>query len=64
MGFSNRLLVTPGLTGFAQVCGGYDLKPEEKILYDMKYIENQSVRMDLACILKTICVIISGSGAR
>lgn len=64
VGFSNRLLVTPGLTGFAQVCGGYDLKPEEKILYDMKYIENQSVRMDLACILKTICVIISGSGAR
>lgn len=64
VGFSNRLLVTPGLTGFAQVCGGYDLKPEEKILYDMKYIENQSIRMDLACILKTICVIISGSGAR
>lgn len=64
VGFSNRLLVTPGLTGFAQVCGGYDLKPEEKILYDMKYIENQSICMDLACILKTICVIISGSGAR
>ena len=30
-GFSNRLLVTPGLTGYAQVNGGYSLKPEEKI---------------------------------
>lgn len=29
-GFSNRLLVTPGLTGYAQVNGGYSLKPEEK----------------------------------
>ena len=32
-GFSNRLEVMPGLTGYAQVNGGYDLTPEEKILY-------------------------------
>lgn len=30
-GFSNRLLVTPGLTGYAQVNGGYSLKPEERL---------------------------------
>lgn len=29
-GFSNRLMVVPGLTGHAQVNGGYSLKPEEK----------------------------------
>ena len=40
VGFSNRLAVTPGLTGYAQVNGGYSLKPEEKIVYDMEYIEN------------------------
>ena len=35
-GFSNRMMVTPGLTGWAQVNGGYDLRPEEKIVYDME----------------------------
>ena len=64
VGFSYRLLVTPGLTGYAQINGGYDLKPEEKIVYDMKYIENRSVRMDLMCIVRTIRVIFSGDGAR
>lgn len=64
LGFSNRLLVTPGLTGYAQVNGGYSLKPEEKIIYDMEYIQHRSIRMDLACILQTIGVIFSGDGAR
>lgn len=63
-GFSNRLLVMPGLTGYAQVNGGYSLKPEEKIIYDMEYIQHRSIRMDLACILRTIGVIFSGDGAR
>ncbi|MBQ8623917.1 MAG: sugar transferase [Oscillospiraceae bacterium] len=63
-GFHNRLLVQPGLTGHAQVNGGYDLKPEEKILYDMEYIKNRSFRMDLQCILKTVSVIFSHRGAR
>lgn len=51
-GFSNRLMVVPGLTGHAQVNGGYSLKPEEKIIYDMEYIEKRSIWMDLACIGK------------
>lgn len=63
-GFSNRLMVTPGLTGYAQVNGGYSLKPEEKIIYDMEYIENRSVRMDLACIIKTIRVVLCGDSAK
>ena len=63
-GFSNRLAVTPGLTGHAQVNGGYDLLPEEKIIYDMEYIEKRSIRMDMLCILKTIRVILFGDGAR
>lgn len=64
VGFSNRLAVIPGLTGYAQVNGGYELKPEEKIIYDMEYIENRSVKMDLICILKTFAVVFSGNGAR
>ncbi len=64
VGFSNRLLVTPGLTGYAQVNGGYTLRPEQKIKYDMEYIENQSIKMDLSCMMKTVRVVLTGNGAR
>ena len=63
-GFSNRLLVTPGLTGYAQVNGGYSLKPEEKIIYDMEYIKRQSVLLDMQCLLKTVHTVFSRDGAR
>ena len=63
-GFSRRLAVTPGLTGYAQVNGGYSLPPEEKIIYDMYYIRNQSLRMDLHCLVKTVRVVFTGNGAR
>lgn len=63
-GFRNRLVVRPGLTGWAQVSGGYDLQPEEKIVYDMEYIANMSVRMDLRCMVRTVRLIFTHEGAR
>lgn len=63
-GFRNRLVVRPGLTGWAQVSGGYDLLPEEKIVYDMEYISKMSVGMDLRCIVKTVRLIFTHEGAR
>ena len=63
-GFRNRLAVRPGLTGWAQVNGGYDLSPEEKIVYDMEYIKGRSIRMDLACIFKTVRLVFTHEGAR
>lgn len=63
-GFSNRLAVRPGLTGLAQVNGGYDLRPEKKIVYDMEYIRNQSFLLDLECILKTVKLVFTHEGAR
>lgn len=63
-GFRNRLVVRPGLTGWAQVSGGYDLKPEEKIVYDMEYIANMSVRMDLRCMVRTLRLVFTHEGAR
>lgn len=63
-GFSNRLAVKPGLTGYAQVNGGYDLLPEEKIRWDMHYIENRSMWMDVKCILKTVNLVFTHKGAR
>jgi len=41
-----------------------ELLPEEKIVYDMEYIQNRSLGMDLQCILKTIQVIFTHKGAR
>lgn len=63
-GFSRRLEVLPGLTGWAQVNGGYDLKPEEKLRYDMEYIRDQSLLLDIKCILLTAKTLLTGEGSR
>ncbi len=63
-GFKQRLYVTPGLTGLAQVNGGYDLKPEEKIVLDIDYIENRNLWLDIKIIFKTVGIVFSHKGAR
>lgn len=63
-GFSQRLTVKPGLSGLAQVNGGYELLPEEKIVYDIEYIKTRSALLDLKIILKTILVLLTHEGAR
>ena len=63
-GFTRRLLVKPGLTGWAQVNGGYEITPEEKLKLDLYYIDNLSLSLDFKIILKTIKVVITGDGAR
>lgn len=62
--FLRRLQVKPGLTGWAQVNGGYDLCPQKKLVYDLYYIENWSLGLFLRTLFLTVRVIISGSGAR
>ena len=62
--FRQRLQVKPGLTGLAQVNGGYDLLPEEKLVYDLQYIEKQSLWMGIACMVKTVRLIFTHEGAR
>ena len=63
-GFSQRLQVTPGITGWAQINGGYELLPEEKILFDMEYIRHRSVMFDIRCLLGTVRVVFRRDGAR
>lgn len=63
-GFEYRLLIMPGLTGHAQVNGGYELKPEEKIIYDMEYIENRSFKMDFKILCQTVGVVFGRKGAK
>nr|WP_234293332.1 exopolysaccharide biosynthesis polyprenyl glycosylphosphotransferase [Fictibacillus sp. FJAT-27399] len=63
-GFNNRLAVKPGITGWAQVNGGYDITPKEKLLLDMYYIQNLSMLIDCKILVKTIKVVFTGDGAR
>ncbi len=63
--YKRRLLVKPGLTGWAQVKHKYDEDIEDvknKLNYDLFYIENISVRMDLKILFRTIFVVILGKG--
>jgi exopolysaccharide biosynthesis polyprenyl glycosylphosphotransferase len=62
--FKDRLLVKPGLTGWAQVNGGYDITPKEKLDLDLYYIRNQSMALDMKIVFRTVWVVLSGNGAR
>ncbi len=62
--FPKRLEVKPGLTGWAQVNGGYEITPEEKLRLDLFYIENRRFLLDVKIVLRTIQIIFTGEGAR
>lgn len=63
--YSRRLLVRPGITGWAQVRHRYDRSLEdvkEKIKYDLFYLENMSITLDLKILFRTILVALTGRG--
>jgi exopolysaccharide biosynthesis polyprenyl glycosylphosphotransferase len=63
--YTRRLRVRPGITGWAQVKGEYDQTIEDvkkKIEFDLFYLENMSLRMDLKIILNTVYVVLLGKG--
>lgn len=63
--YHRRLLVRPGLTGWAQIRGNYDNSLDDvgsKLKNDLFYIENMSIRLDLKILLLTIKVMLSGKG--
>jgi sugar transferase (PEP-CTERM system associated) len=65
--YSQRFSVKPGVTGWAQVSYGYGASVEdavEKLNYDLFYIKNMSIFMDLIIILRTIKIVLFGKGAR
>jgi len=58
-----RLLVKPGITGWAVVHGRNLLSWEERIKYDVWYVENWSLWLDFKILFKTISLIIFRRGA-
>jgi len=65
--YSQRHLVKPGLTGWAQVCYRYGASRDDalqKLQYDLYYIKNQSLTLDVIIVLETIKTILFGRGAR
>lgn len=59
-----RLMVTPGLSGWAQVHGGYELLPCEKWKKDYEYIEQRDFKMYFKIFYLTIKTVLTGDGAR
>ena len=63
--YKRRLLVKPGITGWAQVKHKYDESIEDvktKLKYDLFYIENMSIRMDLKILFRTVFTVLLGKG--
>ena len=58
-----RLSVQPGLTGLAQVHGFYDTSAEEKLRYDLAYLSNVSVLLDLRVIWLTLRASLAGGSS-
>ena len=64
--YRERMLVKPGLTGWDQISGEYHSPSREdtlkKLQYDLFYIKNRSLYLDLSIILKTIATVLSRAG--
>jgi sugar transferase (PEP-CTERM system associated) len=65
--YEMRHMMRPGLSGWAQVRYQYGSSVEdahEKLRYDLYYIKNYSLFLDLTILLETTKVVVFGSGAR
>jgi len=65
--YTLRHTIAPGLTGWAQVmftyCGTIE-ESKEKLQYDLFYIKNMSVKLDLLILFRTVKIVLLGRGAR
>jgi lipopolysaccharide/colanic/teichoic acid biosynthesis glycosyltransferase len=58
-----RLKVKPGITGLWQIQGRSEAPFHDWIRYDVFYVKNQSLWMDIKIVFKTIKVVLKKSGA-
>ncbi len=65
--YTHRHRVKPGITGWAQLCYPYGASVEdakEKLQYDLYYLKNHSILLDLIILTQTVEVVLVGEGAR
>ena len=65
--YALRHTVKPGVTGWAQVRHEYGASIEdslEKLQYDLYYVKNHSLFLDIQVLVETVGVVLSGKGAR
>ena len=61
-GYAERFAAPPGLTGLAQVNGEYHSTPENKLRYDLAYIANRSLWLDLSILVRTVRIVLTSQG--
>ena len=61
--FTERLKVRGGLTGYAQIYGKYSTGPEDKIKYDLIYIYNYSLGLDIRLLFLTVRILFQKENA-
>jgi len=61
-GYTERFRMPPGLTGYAQVNGEYHTSPETKLKYDLAYIYNHSLWLDVKILSETVKVMLTRRG--
>ena len=61
-GYALRHSARPGLTGLAQVSGDYSTQPEIKLRYDLAYLNNWSLALDVSILLRTLRVVLTRRG--
>jgi lipopolysaccharide/colanic/teichoic acid biosynthesis glycosyltransferase len=61
-GYAERFSVPPGLTGLAQINGEYHSSAQNKLRYDLAYIANWSLWLDLSILIRTIKIVLTSRG--
>ena len=57
--------MTPGLTGMWQVSGRSEIENfDDVVKYDLQYIDNWSLWLDIKILFKTVVVVIAGRGSK
>jgi exopolysaccharide biosynthesis polyprenyl glycosylphosphotransferase len=61
-GYAERFSLRPGLTGLAQVNGDYHSSARNKLRYDLAYLANWNLWLDLAILFRTIKIVLTSRG--
>ncbi len=61
-GYTERFSVPPGLTGLAQINGEYHSSAQNKLRYDLAYVANRNLWLDLSILFRTVKIVLTSKG--